>query len=96
MGRSPNQSAHRRRAPFGALHAARPVRVLPLFKLALSGNSLPTLHNCGAAMRRRFNLVPFDQVPEDVDTELADKLRLNGRESWRGQSRAVSYGNGGD
>ena len=47
----------------------------PAFKLALSGNSLPTLHNCGDAMRRRFNLVPFDKTPAAVDLELGDKLR---------------------
>ena len=48
---------------------------MPAFKLALSGNSLPTLLNCGRAMRRRFNLVPFDQVPSTPDLELGDKLR---------------------
>ena len=48
---------------------------LPQFKLALSGNQLPALHNCGAAMRRRFNLVPFDRVPARPDLELADKLK---------------------
>ena len=47
---------------------------MPLFKLALSGNSLPTLHNCGVAMRRRFNLVPFDQVPQSPDMELRRKV----------------------
>ena len=49
---------------------------MPLFKLALSGNSLLTLHNCGAAMRRRFNLIPFDQVPQAPDPELGEKLRV--------------------
>ena len=48
---------------------------MPAFKLALSGNSLPTLLNCGRAMRRRFNLVPFDQVPSTPDLELGDKLQ---------------------
>ena len=48
---------------------------LPQFKLALSGNSLPTLHNCGTAMRRRFNLLPFDKTPAAADVELGEKLR---------------------
>ena len=48
---------------------------MPQFKLALSGNQLPALHNCGAAMRRRFNLVPFDKTPAAPDPELGDKLK---------------------
>ena len=47
----------------------------PAFKLALSGNSLPTLHNCGTAMRRRFNVIPFDKKPKVLDVALGDKLR---------------------
>ena len=52
----------------------------PAFKLTLSGNSLPTLHNCGAAMRRRFNLVPFDKVPAVEDQGLGDALK----DEWPG------------
>ena len=52
-----------------------PFEFTPAFKLAIAANTLPTLTNCGAAMRRRFNLVPFDRVPERPDLELGDKLR---------------------
>ena len=47
----------------------------PAFKLMLSGNSLPNLRDCGAAMRRRFRVVPFDKTPEQPDLDLSDKLR---------------------
>ena len=52
-----------------------PFEFQPAFKLAIAANTLPTLHNCGAAMRRRFHLVPFDRVPETPDLELGETLR---------------------
>ena len=47
----------------------------PAFKLMLSGNSLPNLRDCGAAMRRRFRVVPFDKTPKLPDLDLSSKLR---------------------
>ena len=52
----------------------------PSFKLMLSGNSLPNLRDCGAAMRRRFRVVPFDKTPERPDLDLSSKLR----QEWSG------------
>ena len=52
----------------------------PTFKLSIFGNTLPTLNNCGVAMRRRFNLVPFNLEPDKPDENLPDKLR----QEWPG------------
>ena len=52
----------------------------PAFKLTLIGNTLPAIHNCGEAMRRRFNLVPFDKVPAVEDQCLGDALK----DEWPG------------
>ena len=52
----------------------------PTFKLSIAGNTLPTLNNCGVAMRRRFNLVPFNLKPDQIDENLPDKLR----QEWPG------------
>lgn len=47
----------------------------PQFKLTLAGNHAPQLKNCDAAMRRRFNIVPFTTTPASPDRLLEVKLR---------------------
>lgn len=55
---------------------------IPQFKLFISGNHKPALRNVDEAMKRRFNLIPFDITinKEDRDPELAEKLR----DEWPG------------
>jgi putative DNA primase/helicase len=53
-------------------------RFRPAFKLTIIGNHRPKLENVDAAMRRRFNIVPFTHQPEKPDHQLEDKLR----EEW--------------
>lgn len=50
---------------------------IPQFKLFISGNHKPALRNVDAAIRRRFNMVPFDvEIPKAAqDHDLPDKLR---------------------
>lgn len=47
----------------------------PQFKLLFAGNHQPTLHGVDAAMRRRFNMLPFIFRPEEPDFALEDKLK---------------------
>jgi putative DNA primase/helicase len=47
----------------------------PTFKLFLVGNHRPTLHNVDDAIRRRFNIVPFNNKPARPDPDLEHKLR---------------------
>lgn len=47
----------------------------PQFKLLFAGNHQPTLHGVDAAMRRRFNMLPFIFRPEDPDLALEEKLQ---------------------
>jgi P4 family phage/plasmid primase-like protien len=47
----------------------------PNFKLMIAGNHAPSLTNVDAAMRRRFNIVPFTRKPERPDRQLEEKLR---------------------
>lgn len=47
----------------------------PQFKLLFAGNHQPTLHGVDAAMRRRFNMLPFIFKPAEPDLALEDKLR---------------------
>lgn len=49
---------------------------LPKFKLLISGNHMPRLHNVDEAMRRRLYLLPFTQTfkGKDRDPHLADTL----------------------
>lgn len=47
----------------------------PQFKLLFAGNHQPTLHGVDAAMRRRFNMLPFIFKPEEPDYGLEEKLR---------------------
>lgn len=48
----------------------------PQFKLFIAGNHKPNLRHVDQAIRRRFNLIPFDvQIPrEERDEQLFDKL----------------------
>lgn len=47
----------------------------PQFKLLFAGNHQPTLHGVDAAMRRRFNMLPFIFKPAEPDFALEDKLK---------------------
>jgi putative DNA primase/helicase len=47
----------------------------PQFKLLFAGNHQPTLHGVDAAMRRRFNMLPFIFKPEEPDYSLEEKLK---------------------
>lgn len=51
---------------------------VPEFKLILIGNHKPRLHNVDAAVKRRFNIIPFVHKPANVDHELEAKLH----EEW--------------
>lgn len=46
----------------------------PTFKLFIVGNHRPELRNIDDAMRRRFNIVPFDHKPPRPDPELEHRL----------------------
>ena len=50
----------------------------PAFKLTIIGNHRPKLENVDAAVRRRFNIVPFTHQPKHPDHQLEEKLR----EEW--------------
>ena len=47
----------------------------PTFKVLISGNSLPVLHNVDRAMKRRLQVIPFLFTPKVVDGELGAKLK---------------------
>lgn len=47
----------------------------PTFKLLVASNHLPRLSDCGEAMRRRLNIVPFTVKPAQPDFRLEEKLR---------------------
>jgi putative DNA primase/helicase len=46
----------------------------PTFKLLFCGNHAPHISNLDEAMRRRFNIVPFETKPQDPDPNLEQKL----------------------
>ena len=52
----------------------------PQFKLNIAGNHKPGLRGVDAAIRRRFNLVPFTVTIEHPDPKLVEKLQ----EEWPG------------
>jgi putative DNA primase/helicase len=58
----------------------------PQFKLIIAGNHKPGLRSVDEAIRRRFNLIPFDVTipPEERDEDLPDKLdaELPGILAW--------------
>jgi putative DNA primase/helicase len=47
----------------------------PEFTLIIVGNYKPTLASVDDAMKRRFNIIPFEHRPENPDRELFEKLR---------------------
>jgi putative DNA primase/helicase len=49
----------------------------PIFKLLIAGNNKPQLRDVDEAIRRRFNLIPFEVVipVAERDRDLTDKLR---------------------
>lgn len=47
---------------------------LPEFKLLIIGNHKPRLNNVDAAVKRRFNIIPFVHKPATVDRDLETKL----------------------
>lgn len=51
-----------------------PFTFLPQFKLLIAGNHAPTIQNIDDAMRRRFNVVPFEHKPAKPDKQLETKL----------------------
>jgi putative DNA primase/helicase len=53
---------------------------LPAFTLVIAGNYRPSLSGVGAAIRRRFHLIPFTVTIVNPDKELPDKLR----DEWPG------------
>ncbi|WP_270935901.1 phage/plasmid primase, P4 family [Falsiroseomonas oryzae] len=61
---------------------------VPAFKLTISGNHQPVLHNVDQAARRRFNIVPFLHAPATPDPDLPDKLRAE----WPGILRWMIAG----
>jgi putative DNA primase/helicase len=50
-------------------------RYRPTYKLLIIGNHRPKLENVDAAVRRRFNIVPFTHKPQHPDNQLEEKLR---------------------
>lgn len=46
----------------------------PQFKLTIAGNHAPALASVDEAMRRRFNIVPFETMPTTPDRLLEEKL----------------------
>ena len=71
---------------------------LPKFKLLISGNHMPRLHNVDEAMRRRLYLLPFAQTfkGKDRDPHLADTLthEYDGILRWIVEG-AIAYENQG-
>ena len=47
----------------------------PQFKLMIIGNHRPVLHNVDDAVKRRFNVVPFEFKPETPDRSLEERLK---------------------
>lgn len=47
----------------------------PQFKLLIFGNFAPRLNNVDEAMRRRFNIIPFNNKPTKPDRDLERQLR---------------------
>lgn len=46
----------------------------PRFKLLIIANHAPVLHNVDEAMRRRFNIIPFNHKPPEPDRDLEETL----------------------
>lgn len=56
----------------------------PTMKLTIVGNHRPAIQNVDDAIRRRFNVMPFENKPSRVDHGLKDALRAEfpGILSW--------------
>lgn len=56
----------------------------PQLKLVVVGNNKPAFANVDGAIKRRFNVMPFDQKPAEADHGLKDALRaeFSGILSW--------------
>lgn len=52
----------------------------PQFKLLFAGNHKPRIHNLDDAMRRRFHLIPFTNIPAKRNLNLKEELE----EEWPG------------
>ncbi|SEN57867.1 putative DNA primase/helicase [Gemmobacter aquatilis] len=59
----------------------------PQLKLVVVGNNKPAFANVDGAIKRRFNVMPFDQKPDQPDHGLKDALReeFSGILSWATQ-----------
>lgn len=55
-----------------------PFTFMPQFKLVISGNHKPSLKNIDKAIRRRFNLIPFNARIDNPDLELKAALQAEG------------------
>ena len=57
---------------------------VPAFKLVFVGNHKPALRNVDDAVRRRFNIVPFEHKPPTPDKGLETNCARSGRRSCAG------------
>lgn len=48
---------------------------LPQFKLLIIGNHKPSIRTLDEAIKRRINIIPFTQTPQEKDAHLSEKLR---------------------
>lgn len=60
----------------------------PQFTLLIVGNHKPTLRTVDAAMKRRFNIIPFTRPPAKPDIKLTEKLQAE----WPGILRWMING----
>jgi putative DNA primase/helicase len=60
----------------------------PQFKLTIIGNHKPVLQNVDDAIRRRFNIIPFERKPLQPDRQLETKLKAE----WPGILRWMIEG----
>lgn len=49
---------------------------VPQMKLVIVGNNQPSLSDVDTAIKRRFNILPFENPPKRKDPNLMNKLRL--------------------
>lgn len=47
----------------------------PQFKLLIIGNHKPSIRTLDEAIKRRINIIPFIQIPQEKDPHLSEKLR---------------------
>lgn len=56
----------------------RPFHFDPTHKIWLQGNTAPDLKGVATGLRRRLDMLPFDQVPSEPDPHLKEKLTEEG------------------